>query len=199
MEDYDEKPVSVERFLTDPEYAGNTTDCGNGIWPFWKGVLSEIYSPKFQYVKVIFGGSIGTGKSSIACLGISYTIYKLLCLKNPADYYGVLKGSKPGVALFNITLDKGFGVAFHKINSICKNSPWFLRNGSVVGSNRNEVYLPGKDVTIGVGSMADHFIGLDIFCLHGDTRVATTDGVYKISELQDQEVQLYCLIQLVRR
>lgn len=192
MEDYDEKPVSVERFLTDPEYAGNTTDRGNGIWPFWKGVLSEIYSPKFQYVKVIFGGSIGTGKSSIACLGISYTIYKLLCLKNPADYYGVLKGSKPGVALFNITLDKGFGVAFHKINSICKNSPWFLRNGSVVGSNRNEVYLPGKDVTIGVGSMADHFIGLDIFCLHGDTRVATTDGVYKISELQDREVQLYC-------
>ena len=88
-EDYDEKPVSIERFLTDIDYAGNTTDQGKGIWPFWRKTLSEIYSPKFQYVKVIFGGSIGTGKSSIACLGLSYTIYKLLCLKNPADYYGV--------------------------------------------------------------------------------------------------------------
>lgn len=190
-EDYDEKPVSIERFLTDIDYAGNTTDRGNGIWPFWRKTLSEIYSPKFQYVKVIFGGSIGTGKSSIACLGLSYTIYKLLCLKNPADYYGVLKGSKPGIALFNITLDKGFGVAFHKINSICKNSPWFLRNGSIVGSNRNEVYLPGKDVTIGVGSMADHFIGLDIFCLDGDTVIKTDKGDFKLSYLQGKKFKVF--------
>lgn len=163
MQDYDEIPVPIERYLTDPEYAGNTTDQGRGIWPFWRGVLSKIFSPQFQYMKVIFGGSIGTGKSSIACIGISYVIYKLLCLKDPAEYYEVMKGSKPGIALFNITLDKGFGVAFHKINSICKNSPWFLRNGDLSGSRTNEVYLPGKGVTIGVGSMADHFIGLDIF------------------------------------
>ena len=43
-------------------------------------------------MKVIFGGSIGTGKSSIACIGISYVIYKLLCLKDPAEYYEVMKG-----------------------------------------------------------------------------------------------------------
>ena len=30
-EDYDEKPVSIERFLTDIDYAGNTTDQGKGI------------------------------------------------------------------------------------------------------------------------------------------------------------------------
>ena len=41
-EDYDEKPVSIERFLTDIDYAGNTTDRGNGIWPFWRKTLSEI-------------------------------------------------------------------------------------------------------------------------------------------------------------
>ena len=193
-EDYDEKPVSIERFLTDIDYAGNTTDRGNGIWPFWRKTLSEIYSPKFQYVKVIFGGSIGTGKSSIACLGLSYTIYKLLCLKNPADYYGVLKGSKPGIALFNITLDKGFGVAFHKINSICKNSPWFLRNGSIVGSNRNEVYLPGKDVTIGVGSMADHFIGLDVFATLMD-ELSFKDN----KELDMQKMKAYDALQAIDR
>lgn len=192
MEDYDEIPVPIERYLTDPEYAGNTTDQGNGIWPFWRGVLSKIFSPQFQYMKVIFGGSIGTGKSSIACIGISYVIYKLLCLKDPAEYYEVMKGSKPGIALFNITLDKGFGVAFHKINSICKNSPWFLRNGDLSGSRTNEVYLPGKGVTIGVGSMADHFIGLDTFaCLAGDTEICTDSGVYPIASLEDKCIRVY--------
>ena len=191
MQDYDEIPVPIERYLTDPEYAGNTTDQGRGIWPFWLGVLSKIFSPQFQYMKVIFGGSIGTGKSSIACIGISYIIYKLLCLKNPAEYYEVMKGSKPGIALFNITLDKGFGVAFHKINSICKNSPWFLRNGDLSGSRTNEVYLPGKGVTIGVGSMADHFIGLDIFCLDGDTIIKTDKGDFKLSYLQGKKFKVF--------
>ena len=191
MQDYDEIPVSIERYLTDPEYAGNTTDQGKGIWPFWRGVLSKIFSPQFQYMKVIFGGSIGTGKSSIACIGISYIIYKLLCLKNPAEYYEVMKGSKPGIALFNITLDKGFGVAFHKINSICKNSPWFLRNGDLSGSRTNEVYLPGKGVTIGVGSMAEHFIGLDIFCLDGDTIIKTDKGDFKLSYLQGKKFKVF--------
>lgn len=190
-EDYDEKPVSINRFLEDPEYLGAATNGGKDVYPFWRDILSEVFSPKFQYVKCIFSGAIGTGKSSVACLGIDYVIYKLLCLKDPAKYYNVMKGSKPGVALFNITLDKGFGVAFYKINTALKDSPWFLRNGSIIGSRTNEIYQPGKNVTIGVGSMADHFIGLDIFCLSGDTIILTEHGPEKLKFLPGKPIRVY--------
>lgn len=164
LEDYEEKPVSITRFIEDPDYLGKATQNGEAIWPFWKQTLKEIFSPQAAYTRCLFGGAIGIGKSSIACFGLNYILYKLLCLKDPTQYYGpILPGSKPGIALFNITLTKGFGVAYSKIMYACLNSPWMMRHGQTSGSGRNEIYLPDKNIEIGVGSGAEHFVGLDSF------------------------------------
>ncbi|AMM44821.1 hypothetical protein SP15_022 [Bacillus phage SP-15] len=50
-------------------------------------------------------GGIGLGKSTIAVIGLGYSLHKLLCLKNPQEYYGLTKSSIIGIAFFNITLD----------------------------------------------------------------------------------------------
>lgn len=43
MEDYDEIPVSIDRFLEDPMYLGNSTGNGTQIWDFWRKQLRELF------------------------------------------------------------------------------------------------------------------------------------------------------------
>ena len=107
-------------------------------------------------------GAIGLGKSTIATVGLAYVLHRLLCLKDPAAYYKLTRGSKVAIAIFNISLDQGFGVGFSKLQSMLMKSPWFLEHGTVSGL-KNQTYYPGKDIEILVGSKMEHFLGRDIF------------------------------------
>ncbi len=180
-QDYDEIPVSMKQFILDSNYIGNSTNNGDSIWDSWKETLYNLFNPNNKYTLVLISGAIGTGKSTIVCVALSYIAYKLLCLKDPASYYNIMPGSKPGIALFNITLSKGEGVAFYKLNSIFRSSPWFLAHGEEVGNNSNrKIFLPDKNITVAVGSQADHFIGLDTFSCFMD----------EISFVDNKEIQL---------
>lgn len=110
----------------------------------------------------VFSGAIGLGKSTIACVGLAYIIYKLLCLRNPSQYYRLSKKSKIAIAIFNVSLDQGYGVGYYKIQQYCQSSPWFLRHGTLSGRT-NLTYYPDKDIEILVGSKMEHFLGRDIF------------------------------------
>ena len=107
-------------------------------------------------------GAIGLGKSTIATIGLAYILYKLLCLKDPASYYRLTKGSKVAIAIFNITLDQGYGVGFAKLQAMLKQSEWFLQHGNLTGL-KTTTYHPGKNIEILVGAKMEHFIGRDIF------------------------------------
>lgn len=41
--DYDEVPVSIDRFISDPHYLGGTFDNGALVYPFWKEVLHDVF------------------------------------------------------------------------------------------------------------------------------------------------------------
>lgn len=189
--DYEEIPVSMEQFLYDPAYLGNSSRGGDSIYPEWSKFLIDIFEPGRDLLYILFSGAIGTGKSSTACRGVEYVLYNLLCLKDPTEYYQIDPGSRPGIALFNITLDKGYGVAFHKINYACLNSPWFMRHGYESGRGENKIYIPDKYVTITVGSNSEHFIGLDTFCLSGETLIPTSLGIRQIKDLVGKEFKVY--------
>lgn len=98
----------------------------------------------------ILTGGIGLGKTSIADIGLAYILYKLMCLKNPQEYYGLNSTATIAVAFFNITLSNSYGVAYGKMQDMLKNSPWFLEHGQVVG-NQNLQYVPGKSIELIVG------------------------------------------------
>lgn len=95
-------------------------------------------------------GGIGLGKSTIADIGLAYILYKLLCLKNPQEYYGLNSTATIAVAFFNITLSQSYGVAYGKMQDMLKMSPWFLDHGNLVG-NQNLQYVPGKGIELIVG------------------------------------------------
>ena len=166
--DYEEIPVDIETFITDKRYLGSsfTDDEGKSlIYKFWRDELkNNIFNPEKPKWEVAFSGSIGSGKSSIADVCMAYILYKLLCLRDPAAYYKLAKGSRIALVFFNIGMDQAYGVGYSKFQSYLKASPWFLEHGKIYGRSGYETYYPGKDIRIIVASRSEHIIGTDVFC-----------------------------------
>lgn len=167
--DYEEIPVDIYTFMTERKYLGESLlddDDKLLIYDYWVEVLKKVFSSDSQVMEVAFSGAIGIGKSTIATIGLAYILYKLLCLKNPSSYYD-LANTKIAIAIFNISLDQGYGVGWSKLQKLCMKSKWFLEHGSVVGI-KNLTYYPGKGVEIIVGSKMEHFLGRDVFAAFMD-------------------------------
>jgi len=182
-EDYEEIPVDIRTFICDPEYLGKSTDGGTSIYPYWIKVLEKIFAPDSKIMEVVLTGAIGIGKSTVAVIGMAYTLYRLMCLKSPAEYYGLMGGSKIAEAIFNIDLQHVTGIGYGKLQATLKQSPWFIKHGILRGRTAtlvtnqvlagNEVpqaaideltFEPSKDITILIGSKVTHFTGYDVFC-----------------------------------
>lgn len=180
-EDYEEIPVDIDTFIDDPYYLGDSLG-EDAVYPFWRGVLRDLFAPDAKYFECILTGAIGIGKTTIACIGLAYMLHKLLCLKNPPSFYGLSKMSTMTINFFNVTLDLSYGVAYKKLQSMLLNSPWFLEHGTVAGT-KNQVYIPNKGIQLVVGSSEKHALGQDVFCVSGDTKVATLEGIFEIKNL----------------
>lgn len=191
--DYDEIPVDIYTFMTDKEYLGNSLLNENGelvVYPYWVEYLKKLFDTKSTYQEAAMSGSIGLGKSTIATIGMAYVLYKLLCLKDPSNYYELVSGSNIALAILNLDLNQAYGVGYDKLQNLLKSSPWFLRNGKLVG-REYPTYYPDKGIEILVGSKMSHFIGRDIFCMTGDTIIVTNQGELPMSELENKLFRVY--------
>ena len=185
FEDYEEVPVDIDTFIEDNRYIGKTTRQGSTIYPYWRNVLRNIFDPKNHYTEIVFTGAIGLGKTTIAIIGMAYVLYRLLCLKNPQEFYKLQENSKIVLAFFNVNLELSGNVAFGKMQSMLKESPWFLEHGEIKG-RKNEVFVPDKNIRFSIGSQAEHGLGQDIICLKGNTVIKTVNGDEKIEDLENK-------------
>lgn len=191
QQDYEEIPVDIDTFIEDDDYLGSATNNGKSIYPYWRERLREWFAPDAPYMEVILSGSIGIGKTTIADIGLAYLLYKLLCLKNPQEYYGLTKSSIMTVAFINVDMNLAYGVSYAKFQSFLMNSPWFLRHGSVAGI-KNQVYIPSKGIEFRIGSSDKNVLGSDVFCLTGDTKVNSVEhGITTLNQLTGEVVTFY--------
>lgn len=192
--DFDEIPVDIETFIKDPMYLGGSYVNEQGkciVYPFWIEKFKELFRDgKTNFNEVILTGAIGLGKTTIAVIGTAYTIYKLMCLKNPQQYYEQKPNSKIYVAFFNITLELSYGVAYKDLQEALIKSPWFAARGTVSG-RKNLVYTPNKGIEFMVGSKPEHALGKNVFCLSGDTEVRLDDNSYARLKDIDNKVAVF--------
>lgn len=159
---YEEVPVTIDKFISDPLYLGKSTNNGEGIYPYWKNALKEILHGGKSYTEVIFSGAIGLGKSYVGCIIGAYLLYKLLCLKSPQSYYNLGADSNIVFAFFNIYKYVSEDVAYGQFQRMLMNSPWFLKHGEIRGV-KNREYYPNKGISFMVGCNEDHAIGKNIY------------------------------------
>ena len=137
---FEEWPVDVVTFVTSPEYLGQPAlsdnqytlvECMSQIYRLDDLVRmmgkeeGEEHFKKYTKVEIIMQCGKGSGKDHTSTIGCAYIIYKLLCLKDPARYYG--KPPNDAIDLINIAInaEQARNVFFDNFVKKIHNSPWF--------------------------------------------------------------------------
>ena len=160
--DYDEIPTDFITFITDDNYLGKSTRNGTFLYPFWKKEAVKIFNQD-DSVEVALSGSIGIGKTTAACLMIAYHLHRTMCLRNPQEFFGLSPGSEIVYAFLNNTLSSSYGVGYDTLQSFLKESPWFLKHGTIAGRS-DPKYYPEKGFGFIVGSRSQHMLGRHVIC-----------------------------------
>ena len=164
---YEEIPVDIETFLTDPQYLGKGLIDPEGhftVFPYWVETLKKIFPDctTTKYNTLVLTGSIGIGKSFMAVLCMLYLLHRMLCLKDPYTFYGLQPIDKITFSLINVTIEAAKGVAWDKLQQLVQTSPWFMSHGTISG--RSEiVWTPNKRIELVVGSNNNAVIGRAVF------------------------------------
>lgn len=181
--DYEEIPVTIEKFLHDSNYLGKGLYDSEGrftVFPYWENKLSEIFPDNIStnYNTLVLSGAIGLGKSFVAVICMLYMLYRMMCLKDPYAHYGLQPIDKITFSFINITMDAAKGVAWSKCQELLQVSPWFMERGRVSKSRDNPEWIPPKGIELVYGSQPRHVIGRAVFCSFED----------EISFIQNQDI-----------
>lgn len=166
--DYNEIPVDIETFITDDRYLGQAWKDERGklkIYPFWMKQLKKLFpdSLSTSVNNFIASGARGLGKSECGVTVIIYLIYRVMCMKNPLQYYGLKPTEKICFAFMNITKILSEKIGVSKFQETVQKSPWFMSRGKMTTMNNAPYWIPPDPIVVIVGSQPSHVIGLPIF------------------------------------
>jgi hypothetical protein len=135
-----EKPVDAKTFVESPEYLGQPQlspiqyDIVEAMSQIYrKEDLEELYGAvegaryynKYTKNEIILQLGKGSGKDFVSTVACAYTVYKLLCLKDPAVYYGKPAGDAIDIINVAINAQQAKNVFFKGFKSKIERSPWF--------------------------------------------------------------------------
>lgn len=190
--DFKEVPVSIDRFLTDPEYLGASNDNGNQIYPGWWDAYDSVFDSQRDIYEVILSGATRIGKTSTAVSMMCYMLYQLMCYRNPQKYFGLKEVSRATIAFANLTKDLALGVAFREFNDTLKKSPWFNAHGTFTNSVTRPIFIPeGNQIELVAASDAAHVLGMQLFACCLDECNFARAGVKDISISKSHMKNLY--------
>ena len=135
-----EKPVDAKTFVESPDYLGQPTlsdiqyDIVEAMSQIYrKEDLEELYGSiegaryytKYTKNEIILQLGKGSGKDFVSTVACAYTVYKLLCLKDPAVYYGKPAGDAIDIINVAINAQQAKNVFFKGFKGKIERSPWF--------------------------------------------------------------------------
>ena len=200
LEDYAEIPVDIETFVDSNDYLGYAWHDAEGkskLYPYWRKELKKLFPDNIttSVNNTILSGSRGRGKSEIACLILAYLLHRVLCLKDPVAYFNLKPTEKIVFAFMNIKLELAEEIALSKFQNTIQSSPWFMNHGYLEGRSK-KIWYPQKykgqiAIDIKIGSQSDDLIGLPIYaCLDGDTKILTSEGIFRIKDLENKAIRV---------
>lgn len=153
-QDYDEAPVSIERFVGDDEYLGKVLKAPDGsslVYDYWHRALNQIANS--NAVEVILTGPIGSGKSTIVDIYMAYILHGMLCLRDPFEYYQLVRAQPITLLFFSLSKDLSSVGLFKGFNELITHSPWFRKRGVLSGGSKNQILrFPHKHIDYSLGA-----------------------------------------------
>ena len=126
--------------------------------------LRDLWRLEGKEVVVVTGGARGIGKSEVACGCVgAYLMYRVMCLKNPLEYFHLKQTEKICFAFMNIKLALAEEIAISKFQKTIQMSPWFMSKGKLTSYHSKPYWVPPDPIQIIIGSQSDDVIGQPIF------------------------------------
>jgi hypothetical protein len=137
---FEEIPVDAKTFVEDERYLGQPPlsdiqyDIVQAMSQIYrvedlKENLGEVeginYYKKYTKNEIILQLGKGSGKDFTSTVAVAYIVYKLLCLKDPARYFGKPSGDAIDIINIAINAQQAKNVFFKGFKTKIEKSPWF--------------------------------------------------------------------------
>jgi hypothetical protein len=139
--EFDEIPVDIDTFVENEHYLGKRKmklsplqrECILMMTQIYREDTLRIFLTEEQAQRrwntlkneIILELGKGSGKDEMSAIAIAYIVYLLLCLKDPAAYYGKPAGDNIDIINVAINAQQASNVFFSKFNNFISVSPWF--------------------------------------------------------------------------
>jgi len=138
-EEFDEKPVDLRTFVRSPEYLGlpelseyQYTLIEKSSQIYKEATLVKLFGEQEGKIRfkqtaneVVAQLGKGSGKDYCSTIAVAYIVYLLLCLKDPATYYGKPPGDSIDIINIAINSQQASNVFFKGFKTRIEKSPWF--------------------------------------------------------------------------
>lgn len=139
-EEFEERPVDLRTFVSSPEYLGlpplseyQYTLIEKSSQIYKESTLIKLFGEEegrrmFKQTcnEVIAQLGKGSGKDYSSTIAVAYQVYLLLCLKDPATYYGKPPGDTIDIINIAINAQQANNVFFKGFKTRIERSPWFV-------------------------------------------------------------------------
>jgi hypothetical protein len=137
---FEEEPVDLDTFLHSEDYLNQPPlsevqrDLVEAMSQIFKEedlirIMGETegkrHYKKYTKAEVILQLGKGSGKDHTSTIGCAYLVYKLLCLKDPAKYFGKPPGDSIDIINIAINAEQAKNVFFKNFRNKIERSPWF--------------------------------------------------------------------------
>ncbi|AXH68800.1 terminase [Streptomyces phage Comrade] len=203
-EDFEQRPVSIEEFVQSEDYL-NLPPLSENQYKlikassqiYKKSTLAALYGEEAAEKRfaetmneVIFQLGKGSGKGYTSSIACAYIVYLLLCLKDPAKYYGKPPGDH--IAILNIAINaaQAQNVFFKYFKQRITSSPWFVgkyteksgefqfdKNIFVYSGHSEREAWEGYNV---IFVILDEISGFALDSTSGNEQAKTASAVYKM-------------------
>lgn len=186
--------VSFSEFMDD--YLPETT---KSLFPVWRKNLTEFFDPNKAYFEQVYGGSIGTGKSTAGMIAQLYNLSRITSLAKPQQAMGVANTTQLTLLLMSLLKGKAGQVLLGPLVTLLNECPMFEKVDKP--KHLQELYNDTKGVItpfyeggdhlqlcnnifVQVGSQMQHAIGAGLFGAVLDEasfrRGATAESTYAL-------------------
>ncbi len=137
---FNEIPVDAKTFVESADYLGQPelsliqyeiVEAMSQIYrkeelqEIFGSVVGAQYFDKYTKNEIILQLGKGSGKDFVSTVACAYIVYKLLCLKDPARYYGKPSGDAIDIINVAINAQQAKNVFFKGFKTKIEKSPWF--------------------------------------------------------------------------